>query len=272
MGSMGQPMGGGGGGQMNNGFGAQMGGQMGSGIVSDVMSNPLTNQLGNVAVTQVKGIVSQYLPFVDSLWNALRIYFAVNNQYVKKKLLAMLLPFRKTDWARRTGDDHDRGHGGAAPPFQDENAPDLYIPLMAFTTYVLLTGLVMGTAGEFTPEVIYDVGTTCVVYQVIQICAIKLGLFLMDTSLPTFDLVAFTGYEYVPLCINMLFGILLGSWAYYLSLLYTASALTFFTLQTLQQAVPRSGTSQGSQRRFMLLGFSCLQFLMVWWLGYSSYL
>ena len=35
----------------------------------------------------------------------------------------------------------------------DLNAPDLYIPLMAFITFVLLSGYVLGVSGEFTPEV-----------------------------------------------------------------------------------------------------------------------
>ena len=34
-----------------------------------------------------------------------------------------------------------------AAPVHDENAPDLYIPLMAFITFVLITGLLKG-AGE----------------------------------------------------------------------------------------------------------------------------
>jgi YIF1 len=38
-------------------------------------------------------------------------------------------------------------------PSADENAPDLYVPLMAFITYALITGFVKGRASTFTPEV-----------------------------------------------------------------------------------------------------------------------
>ena len=33
-----------------------------------------------------------------------------------------------------------QGGGGLAPPREDANAPDLYIPAMAFVTYVLVAG------------------------------------------------------------------------------------------------------------------------------------
>lgn len=35
--------------------------------------------------------------------------------------------------------------GKYAPPRDDMNAPDLYIPLMSFITFVLVTGLLKGT-------------------------------------------------------------------------------------------------------------------------------
>lgn len=34
------------------------------------------------------------------------------------------------------------------PPIYDINAPDLYIPLMAFGTYVVLAGLSLGLRGK----------------------------------------------------------------------------------------------------------------------------
>lgn len=35
------------------------------------------------------------------------------------------------------------------PPNQDRNAPDLYIPVMAFVTYVLLIAFFKGTNNEY---------------------------------------------------------------------------------------------------------------------------
>lgn len=38
--------------------------------------------------------------------------------------------------------------GGRSTPRTDINAPDLYLPTMAFVTYVLLTGYFMGTKDQ----------------------------------------------------------------------------------------------------------------------------
>lgn len=42
---------------------------------------------------------------------------------------------------------------------QDDNAPDLYIPLMSFITYIIVTGYVKGTKNSFTPEVLVEVSS-----------------------------------------------------------------------------------------------------------------
>lgn len=44
-----------------------------------------------------------------------------------------------------------RVQGGAAlaPPVHDINAPDLYLPLMSFVTFVLFTGLLKGTRMKY---------------------------------------------------------------------------------------------------------------------------
>ena len=57
------------------------------------------------------------------------------------------------------------------------------------------------------------------------------------------DLVAFTGYKYIGLCVNMVAGAALGRGAYYASLLWTAAA-AFWALKTAAHAVPQVGWSQ----------------------------
>lgn len=52
---------------------------------------------------------------------------------------------------------HDDG-GQPVPARFDVNAPDLYIPLMAFITYVLISGFVLGVQGRsasFSYTVLY---------------------------------------------------------------------------------------------------------------------
>ena len=59
----------------------------------------------------------------------------MNNSYVARKLKLIFFPFRHQQWERS-------GHADGRPraPKEDVNAPDLYIPAMAFATYVLLFG------------------------------------------------------------------------------------------------------------------------------------
>jgi hypothetical protein len=40
------------------------------------------------------------------------------------------------------------------PPRDDVNAPDLYVPLMAFVTYILAVAFIMGANGQFSPELL----------------------------------------------------------------------------------------------------------------------
>lgn len=87
----------------------------------------------------------------------LKYYFAVDNNYVIKKIILILFPFTHRvssthsfvefkywifrnfqDWSMKY--DHDN----PVQPRYDLNAPDLYIPTMAYITFIVLTGFVMG--------------------------------------------------------------------------------------------------------------------------------
>ena len=41
------------------------------------------------------------------------------------------------------------------PPRQDANAPDLYIPVMAFGTYLMLCSLAMAASKRWSPDSMY---------------------------------------------------------------------------------------------------------------------
>ncbi len=69
----------------------------------------------------------------------LKYYFAVDTTYVAKKLLLLLFPFINRDWSVKYS------QAEAVPPKLDVNAPDMYIPVMAFVTYILAVGVCLGT-------------------------------------------------------------------------------------------------------------------------------
>ena len=64
---------------------------------------------------------------------------------------------------------------------------------MSLITYVLLCALTYGNAGQFNPEVIPDVCTKCFLANIVEVVAIRVGFYMMQTSVPFFDLFAYPG-------------------------------------------------------------------------------
>ena len=50
------------------------------------------------------------------------------------------------------------------PPRQDANAPDLYIPVMAFGTYLVLCSLAMAASKRWSPDSMYGL-VSCLVHS-----------------------------------------------------------------------------------------------------------
>lgn len=143
------------------------------------------------------------------------------------------------------------------------NAPDLYIPLMSFITYALLVGYVKGTHNNFTPEVLIQAVWSCLLIQMIEIGVIKIGLSMLQTTLPFLDLFSYTGYKYTGLCITSLSRIF-GSTFYFLASIYTSVAIAYFVLKTMAASVtPANQLPPGvPPRHLVLLGFALMQFLV----------
>lgn len=164
-----------------------------------------------------------------------------------------------------------------ATPIQDDNAYDLYIPLMALITYVLLCALCYGTAGEFNPEVLPDVTTKCFVTQVLEVIAIRVGFYTMQVQTAWLDLFSLTGYKYLGLCINMLVGLALsqlgyGHRAYYITFVWTVAAIMYFVLKTMSNNIPRHTSATGPKREFMVIGFAGSQLATMWFMSQTKFL
>lgn len=211
-------------------------------------------------------------------------YFKVSNSYVWRKLLLILLPYRHRDWSRSTVVDNSAmnspANGGVvySPAFEDVNAPDLYIPLMSFVTYILLWALFLGLRGDFHPEVFGYLASQTLACSVVDIALFKIGLYLLNCSTHSsiWDLVAFSGYKYVPiiilLCVKQLLG---GLWILFFCFsLAMVSNLSVFLMRSLKFLLLPIGAGEGSsvsisnsQRRirvqFLFLYSVVFQFLIV---------
>ena len=212
----------------------------------------------------------------------LRVYFAVNNKYVKKKMLRVLFSFFFKNWRRVEHDAMNSTNAGGnkyALPTSDDNALDLYIPAMSLITYVLLCGLCYGTSGQFDPEVLPDVTTKCMAIQVVEVLLFRLGFYLMQVPTNFIDLFAVTGYKYLGLTVNMLIGYSLslalvsgGHKGYYGMFLWTASAASYFMLKYMANNTPTVTASTGPKREFVVLAFAGSQFASMWFLGQTKFL
>eukprot|EP00985_Skeletonema_marinoi_P019067 scaffold10821_cov73-Skeletonema_marinoi.AAC.1 len=194
-------------------------------------------------------------------------------------MLRVLFPFAfRNSWARQeVGADAD-GKISYALPQHDDNAPDLYIPTMSLLTYVLLCALCYGTAGKFDPDVLPDVTTKCLGFQVLEVIAIRIGFYLMEAQVPILDLFCYTGYKYLGLVINMCSGITVGHLlgyghrAYYFTYLWTATAVSYFILKVMANCIPRITSAVGPKRQFMVLGFAASQFATCWFVSQTKFL
>lgn len=162
-------------------------------------------------------------------------------------------------------------------PSFDQNAPDLYLPLMTLITYVLLSAVLYGTAGQFNPEVIPDVTTKCFVTQILEVLAIRFGFYLMQAPVALLDLFSYTGYKYLGLCLNLLVGLLvshfgLGKKGYYVCFCWTASAAAFFMLKTMANNIPLQTATGGPKRDVMVFVFAGSQLATMWFVSQTKFL
>jgi hypothetical protein len=149
-----------------------------------------------------------------------------------------------------------------ALPREDVNAPDLYIPLMSFISYVLLIGVHQGVYNDanFSPEILVTAVYRCLLLQLTESAIIMIGLSIMSVSLPFLDIYSYTGYKYYGLCMNIVSKVF-GSIFHILCSLYVSIMLGYFVLRSMGSVVPAATT--GPPRHLMLLGFAATQFVVM---------
>lgn len=217
-----------------------------------------------------------YIPLAGEL----KYYFKVSNSYVWRKLILILFPYRHQNWTRMTTAD-TAGSSGAvsyAPPSEDVNAPDLYIPLMSFVTYILLWSIFQGLKGDFHPEVFGYLASQTLACSFVDILIFKVGLYLLNCSTQSslWDLISFSGYKYVSIivllcCKNMVTG---SSLVFYGVMLVVVSGLALFLMRSLKFLILPLGAGESSantisngQRRlrvqFLFIYSAVVQFLII---------
>lgn len=247
-------------------------GNMDAGQAAAALAPQLMQNLG------VQGYFENNTPG-DSFSHFMRFpkhYFAVNHSYVLRKLALLLMPFTKRSWSRKRTVDQGQFEGSGAdhataylPPRDDLNAPDLYIPVMSFVSYVLMVGFLFGTRDAFSAEVLAKYCSKGLGVLTLEVLIIKLGLYLINARpTPWLDVIAYRGYKFV--------GVMLAMAAcsafpklYYLVVLYSSTAMAIFLMRSHRRIIlPREADHQEAgdltQRNIFLLFLCALQYPIYW--------
>lgn len=240
-----------------------------SGVVSDPMMQNIAMQYGNTMLGQGKQVVAQSVEKYISL-SRIKYYFAVDSAYVSRKIRLLFFPFTNSDWSVRYCSEEP------IQPRHEVNSPDLYIPCMAFVTYIVMAGFMLGRQQRFSPELLGMQFSSALAWLLFEMLLVQVSVYVLNASigLRALDLLAFSGYKYVGINLCLLSSLFLDRTGYLLVMLYVCSMCALFLVRTLkvQLQPPRedSGGAPGGVKRrtYLLLLMSSLQPLLIFWLCY----
>ncbi|GAA5995403.1 protein transporter YIF1 [Rhodotorula paludigena] len=223
---------------MGMGAGAGAGGGMG-GMMNDATAQ-MGVQFGKHAFTAGQAYLDKN--FVRLLPLAhLKHSFNVSNGYVLNKLRLVLWPWRHKPWSRGVVRNESTGVAeGWKAPRDDLNCPDLYIPVMAVVTYILLSAVIAGKAGTFDPNILGQSASRAFGLLLLEFVCIKLGCYLLGIGEEgtVVDLVSYEGYKFVGVIVALLAGLVGATgWTFWLVFLYVFLANFFFQLRSLRHLV-----------------------------------
>jgi len=180
----------------------------------------------------------------------------------------ILFPFAHREWVVKYSSRDE-----PVPPRYDVNAPDLYIPVMAIVTYVLVAGLLLGMQDRFSPEQLGILASTSLAWLLFENVLVLITKYVMNVSqsLRTWDTLAFCGYKYIGMIFSLVVYLFGGSFAYYCALGYCSLAIVFFLIRTVKSFVLEnfSGSDGKKRKLYLLLFISLTQPFIMWWLTSS---
>ncbi|BFZ64143.1 Protein transport protein yif1 [Saitoella coloradoensis] len=235
-------------------------------------------QMGQTAMAQGQQYVEQNLNRWINL-GAIRHTFHVSNSYVLNKLLLVVFPWRHHPWTRLVKRGEQGNVEGYKAPRDDINAPDLYIPVMAFVSYIILSAFLAGLQGQFHPQLLASTASTAFAVIIFEFCAVKLGCYLLGISSQSqfLDLIAYSGYKFIGIIATMITRVLASGalTPTYTVFFYTFFANGFFLLRSMKYVLlPDSAGATTAQtvthgqrsRRIQFLFMVALSQVVFMWL------
>eukprot|EP01028_Stygiella_incarcerata_P008239 TRINITY_DN3531_c0_g2_i1.p1 TRINITY_DN3531_c0_g2~~TRINITY_DN3531_c0_g2_i1.p1 ORF type:complete len:263 (-),score=57.01 TRINITY_DN3531_c0_g2_i1:616-1404(-) len=218
---------------------------------------------------QKSAVISAIGKVVDA--NRFKSHFQVTHQYVLQKLYLLLFPYTNRNFQRKRLSD-----GTLAPPMDDVNAPDLYIPCMAYATFILLVGYIVAawSEAEFTPEILGITASMGMVVGLVEVFIAKLIVFLLTPQpmdFTFFDLMALLGYKFVGITCSCFFLVFGMSYAYHITLAWCSVAQSVYVIRTLKRTwllqLPPGSMSQQLQRNYFVFGLGVMQGIIMWFIA-----
>ena len=160
-------------------------------------------------------------------------------------------------------------------PRFEKNAPDMYIPSMAFLTYVVMASMVLCTQGKFVPEQLHVTASSSITYGIIELIIHCITLYLMqiETSLRILDVLAYCSYKFVGMNAALLMSLMFSRYGYYLILMYFSGSFGFFLMRSLNHRIVPEGSKSYSfdinkRRLHFILFIASVQPILMWWLSH----
>lgn len=242
------------------------------------MSDPTASLAGQFAKTGLESSNKYLKQNFDGFFLGLgdiQYYFKVSNSYVFRKILLILFPYRNKNWTRVLASDigapspvGGESGPGFVPPTHDINAPDLYIPIMSFMTYILLWASIQGINKQFHPQLFGVLASQTLAFSILDIAIFRVGLYLLNCSTQSsmWDLVSFSGYKYVSVIVILCWKHFFGArrLIYWPMVFFCIINLLVFLMRSLKFMVLPNGVTStansitSSQRRLRI------QFLFVY--------
>lgn len=166
-----------------------------------------------------------------------------------------MFPFLHRCWSRKVV----KGANGDtySPPNDDINAPDLYIPVMAFITYILvLSGVMAQSEKGFQPDQLSVTATTGIITLLIEVIIVKLLFYLFlsnndSPSISTLDSLAYCGYKFVSLSIILLLSTI-NNYLFYGSFVLFNIFTSWFLIKSLSPLIPVTAEGKRSRNSVIL--------------------
>lgn len=217
--------------------------------------------------------------------NRVRRYFQIDNAYVIRKISLIFFPYRASSWRAPSG---ARGFSSGireTVSFATEEysardiipneeligatEPDLYIPLMAVVSYMMVLAAEMGLGGSFHPEKLGVIGTRLVMMGSVELVAIKiLGFFFEANELELLDIMSFMGYKYVPTILMKAIGLCFSRAIRNICVVYLYAAFLVFLARSLKNFLLLENTVAVVQQRrvyflFLIVALDTLLMLLL---------